>query len=435
MQEELNEKRVKSVKKRKKLGEIGYVVILVTAVLLSILLTFSLTVRYFFSGTVKNEDFYREFEVLSEYIDKNAYFEADAEKMKDAALKAYVANAGDRYTVYYNAEDFKALNDDNKGRYVGIGVTVTVTDVIYEGRALELVEVVVVHEHSPAEEVGLKFGDFIYSVDTAEGEVFADEVGLDVLSSKIKGEEGTEVTITILREIDGIFQKQKVTLERRNVEIKSVGYVVHEQYSDVGIVAVSQFDLNTPAFFTQAFDSLLQQGVDKIVIDLRDNGGGDLNSVVACASYFLDEGDLIISAENNKGDLVKYKARARTYGGNYALCSVTQTDIGKYKSVNTVVLVNENTASAAELLTAVFRDYKLAKIVGVNTFGKGTMQTIYSLDAYGIEGGIKITTDVYFPPCGENYDGVGIMPDVVVESGEGMEDIQLDTAVEILISK
>ena len=435
MQEELNEKRCEGVKKRKKLGEIGYAVILLVSVLLSILLTFSLTVRYFFGGTAKNEDFYRKFEVLAEYIDKNAYFDADAEKMKDAALKAFVSNAGDRYTVYYNAEDFKALNEDNEGRYVGIGVTVTTSAVVYDGAALELIEVVAIHENSPAEEAGLKLGDFIYSVDTPEGEVLADDVGLDVISSKIKGKEGSNVTITILREIDDEFQKQKVTLELRNVEIKSVSYDVYKDCADVGIVTVSQFDLNTPSLLSQAVDSLVDQGVDKIVVDLRDNGGGDLNSVIACASYFLDEGDLIMSAENNKGDLLKYKTRARTYGGSYALCSVTKSDIGKYKSLKTVILVNENTASAAELLTAVFRDYDLAQVVGVKTFGKGTMQTIYSLDAYGIDGGIKITTDVYFPPCGESYDGVGILPDVVVESGDGVEDLQLNTAIEILISK
>ena len=224
----------------------------------------------------------------------------------------------------------------------------------------------------------------------------------------------------------------KVTLERRSVEVDSVSCLIDSQYSDVGIVSIFQFDLNTPMLFSNAVSSLREQGVKKLVIDLRDNGGGDLNSVIACASYFLDNDDLILSAEDNKGDVVKYKARARTYGGRYASCSVTAEDIGKFKNIKVVVLVNENTASAAELLTAVFRDYGLAPIIGVNTFGKGTMQTIYSLDAHGIDGGMKITTDVYFPPCGENYDGVGILPDVVVELDDSAEDNQLKTAIEIL---
>ena len=166
---------------------------------------------------------------------------------------------------------------------------------------------------------------------------------------------------------------------------------------------------------------------------MRNNGGGDLNSVVACASYFLNEDDVIISAEDNKGNNVKYKARPRSYSGTYASCSVLQEEIGMFRSLDAVILVNENTASAAELLTAVFRDYKLAAVVGVNTFGKGTMQTIYSLEERGMEGGIKITTDVYFPPCGENYDGVGIMPDVVVKLDDSGEDNQLKTAVNELI--
>ena len=433
MQEEFNTTTPeKAPHKRLQLGPAGYVALLLAAVIASIMLTFSLTVTYFFDGGAENKDFYRKFEVLTKYIEKNANFDADIESMQDAALKAYVANAGDRYTVYYNADDFKALREDDEGRYVGIGITVAVKDVMYNGDVLSLVEIIKVHEGSSAQDVGLTPGDLIYSVDTLEGEVFADDVGFDVLSSKIKGEAGTEVTITLLRETGGEMQMHKVTLERRSVEVDSVSCLIDSQYSDVGIVSIFQFDLNTPMLFSNAVSSLCEQGVKKLVIDLRDNGGGDLNSVIACASYFLDNDDLILSAEDNKGDVVKYKARARTYGGRYASCSVTAEDIGKFKNIKVVVLVNENTASAAELLTAVFRDYGLAPIIGVNTFGKGTMQTIYSLDAHGIDGGMKITTDVYFPPCGENYDGVGILPDVVVELDDSAEDNQLKTAIEIL---
>lgn len=410
-----------------------FVTLIAVAVMVSALLTFSLTVKYFFGAQSGADSFYKKFEIISKYIGNNAYYDADYDAMEDAALKAYASSAGDRYTVYYNAEDFKALNEDNEGRYVGIGVTVSVSEIEYLGEILSLVEVIKVHDNSPAQDKGIVSGDLIYSVYTENGELFADDVGMEVLSSQIKGEEGTPVTISVLREQGDSYEKLELTLERRKVDVKSVEYSVYEQNSNVGIVTISQFDLKTPELFKNALSALLESGIEKIVIDMRNNGGGDLNSVVACASYFLEEDDLIISAENNKGDVVKYKVRPRNYGGSYASCSVLQEDIGKFKETKAVILVNENTASAAELLTAVFRDYKLAPIVGVNTFGKGTMQTIYSLEEYGIEGGIKVTTDVYFPPCGENYDGVGISPDIVVELEDNGEDNQLQAAVNELI--
>lgn len=434
MQEETNIKIADNAQKKGKGSKtVLCVALLVTVVAVSVLLTFSLTVKYYFGGQSNPDNFYKKFDVLSNYIDSYAYYDADREAMEDAALKAYVSSAGDRYTVYYNAEDFEALNEDNEGRYVGIGVTVSVSEVEYLGEILSLVEVIKVHDNSPAMDKGVVSGDLIYSVHTESGELLADDVGLDVLSSKIKGEEGTQVTISLLRESDDEYEKFEVTLERRKVDVKSVEYSVCDQNPSVGIVTISQFDLKTPELFKSAVSELLANGIGKIVIDMRNNGGGDLNSVVACASYFLDEGDLIISAEDNKGNVVKYKTRSRTYGGSYASCSVHQDDIGRFKSVEAVILVNENTASAAELLTAVFRDYDLATIVGVNTFGKGTMQTIYSLEDRGIDGGIKITTDVYFPPCGVNYDGVGILPDIVVELEDGEEDNQLQAAVNELI--
>jgi len=431
MQEEFEIKDNDNCQRRSRAHRIFVICVTLFAVILvSVLTTFSLTVKYFHTPKNDSDGFYKKFEVLSDYIDGFAYYDADHEAMEDAALKAYAASAGDRYTVYYNAEDFKALNEDNEGRYVGIGVTVSASEAEYLGEILSLVEVIKVHDGSPAYDKGLVAGDMIYSVHAEGGEIFADDVGLDVLSSKIKGEEGTFVTISVLRKQDDEYKKIEFTLERRKVDVKSVEYSVYKP--DVGVVVISQFDLKTPELFKQAVSALKESGIKKIVIDMRNNGGGDLNSVIACASYFLNEGDLIISAEDNEGNVVKFKARQRTYGGSYASCSVSSDDVGKFKDIEAVILVNENTASAAELLTAVFRDYDLAPIVGVNTFGKGTMQTIYSLEQYGIEGGIKITTDVYFPPCGENYDGVGILPDVVVELEDGETDNQLQAAIDQL---
>ena len=418
-----------AVRRRRK--TVAYALGVVAIVLVAVLLTFSLTVNYYCNNSGDNKDLVKKLDVLSDYIEKYAYYDADYAAMEDAALKAFVSSAGDRYTVYYNADDFKALNDGNVGQYVGIGVSVAEEEVVYNDDIITIVEVIQVHEGSHASEVGITAGDMIYSVYTDEGEIFANDVDFDVFASLVKGEEGTNVNISILRMKNEELEKVNLTIERRKVVVKSVLHSIDTD-NKIGVVSISQFDLNTPSLFTESVDAIKAEGINKIVIDMRDNGGGDLNSVVACASYFLNEGDLIMSAEDNEGRVVKHKARVKTLGGEYALCSVANSDIGKYKDLKVVVLVNENTASAAELLTAVLRDYELAPIVGVNTFGKGTMQTIYSLEDHGLDGGIKITTDVYFPPCGVNYDGVGIEPDVIVEYEIGDVDNQLEAAIKLI---
>ena len=408
---------------------IGLVAAFFAVALISVLLTFSLTVNYF--HTAPNNE-YRDLALLKKYIDQYSYYDADHDAMLEAALKAYASSTGDRYTVYYNAEEFAALTEDNEGRYVGIGVTVGEAEAVYLNESVTLIEIVKVAEESPASEVGLLVGDMIYSLYENGEEIFADDVGMEVLSSMIRGEEGTYVELSILRPSENGYDKIDVTLQRRKVENKSVDYAVAESEPTIGVVTVSQFDLNTPVLLSKAFESFSKQEINKIIIDLRDNPGGDLNSVIACASCFVSENDVIISAEDNSGNVITYKALPRTYGPSYSSCNVAKSDIGKFKGFEIAVLINGNTASAAELLAAVFRDYGLATVVGENTFGKGTMQTIYSLERYGLEGGIKITTNVYFPPCGENYDGVGIAPDVSVNKVDGEVDNQLLAAIEEL---
>ena len=408
---------------------IGLVAAFLTVALISVLLTFSLTVNYF--HTAPNNE-YRDLALLKKYIDQYSYYDADHDAMLEAALKAYASSTGDRYTVYYDTEEFAALAEDNEGRYVGIGVTVKEVEIVYMGESIRIIEIVKVADNSPASEAKLLVGDMIYSLYENGEEIFANDVGKDAFSSMIRGEEGTYAEISVLRPSENGYDKIDVTLQRRKVENKSVEYASAANEPTVGVVTVSQFDLNTPVLLSEAFGAFAKRGINKVVIDLRDNPGGDLNSVIACASYFVNEGDVIISAEDNANNVVTYKALSRTYGASYSSCNVAKNDIGKFKDFEIAVLVNGNTASAAELLTAVFRDYELATVIGENTFGKGTMQTIYSLERYGLEGGIKITTSVYFPPCGENYDGVGIAPDIVVNKIDGEVDNQLLAAIDEL---
>ena len=128
---------------------------------------------------------------------------------------------------------------------------------------------------------------------------------------------------------------------------------------------------------------------------------------------------------DNLGNKEVFKVAQSSFAGAYAGCSVSKEDIGKYKDLNCVVLANENTASAAELFTSNFRDYKIATIVGVTTYGKGSMQKIFSLEQFGYSGGVKLTTNMYFPPCGESYDGIGIKPDVEVELSEAAASVNI----------
>ena len=262
------------------------------------------------------------------------------------------------------------------------------------------------------------------------------------------GEEGTRLEITVLRKKAGSadqYDEIAFSAERKKIVSPSVYSHVCETDNSVGIVKITGFDYNTPAQFSEAVDALREKGIEKIVFDLRYNGGGALISVVAILSYFLDEGETIIStkSKNKEPEIIKAGV-VSGYKGSMASCNVNKSDIGKYKDLKVAVLCNESTASAAELFTANFRDYELGKIVGTKTFGKGAMQSTLDLSYFGYEGGIKLTTDMYFPPCGESYDGIGITPDVVVALDESLigknvfdikdaEDNQLGAAINTLV--
>ena len=259
------------------------------------------------------------------------------------------------------------------------------------------------------------------------------------------GEAGTKAEFTVLRKRAGTtseYEERFFSVTRRKIVSSSVYSHVCENDATVGIVKITGFDYNTPAQFCDAVDALRAKGIKKVVFDLRYNGGGALLSIVAVLSYFLDDGDVIMSTQSSNGDTeVLTVGVVSGLKGDKAACNVSRDDIGKYKDLEVAVLCNGSTASAAELFTATFRDYGLGKIVGTSTFGKGAMQTTIDLSYFGYEGGIKLTTDMYFPPCGESYDGIGITPDVVVEIDEALygkniyeitdaEDNQLGAAIE-----
>ncbi len=417
-----------------------FVLLLILAVLITALATFSYTINEFCHVADENSV---KLQTITKLLEDRAYYDADYDEMLDAALKAYVGAAGDKYTTYYTAEEYAALSQENEGNYVGIGVTIQEATVEYLGREVDVLEIVRISPNSPAASSGMLVGDYIYAVEAEDGIKYVDDLGRDLATNFIRGEVGTSVKILWLTASQDGYTIKEAELMREKVYTVSVDFSVSKTNASVGIVTIGQFDLTTPTQLCAAFDSLEKQGISKVVLDLRDNGGGDLRSVIACASYFLESGDAIISTEDKSGAKETQWALRRVYSGTYASCSVYEEDLGKYRDFEIAVLVNGNTASAAELLTAVFRDYDLAPIVGVQTFGKGSMQTLISLEPYGMEGGLKITTNLYFPPNGEGYNGVGITPDIVIEPSEGFDisnateeqDVQLLRAIEELIKE
>lgn len=410
-------------------------------------------------------DYLETFYLIDVLFKNFSIFDVDEEAAMLAAIRAYVGATGDKYAMYYTPEELAAMEAENNGDLYGIGVQVVFD---YDGYFMEIV---LIMPDSPAEEC-LEIGDKVTHVKVdnewvaltdlvAEYKLKAKEIyptytdeeinnvacyeAFQYAIAQIKGVEGSYTEVKVDR--NGVVQEMKI--QRAKVKTVSVTSKVSIRDPKVGIVYISQFDLTTPVQFKDAMDSLISRGCNKFVFDVRNNPGGDLASVVAVLSTLLQKNDVILSTKDHNGTVVVTKCQEVVYNpdSNYSTCNVSLNDIGKYRGYDMVVLANENSASAAELFTSCLRDHELADIVGVKTYGKGSVQSIISLNYYGESyyGALKLTTKLYFPPCGEGYDGgIGITPDYPVElEGIAAEtnfyklteeiDNQLQQAVSVLI--
>ena len=344
--------------------------------------------------------------LLQSIIDKYFLFDEDMTKVEDGIYAGMMNGLDDPYTVYYTKEEYKALNEDTEGKYSGIGATVS------QNPKSKIITIVNVFDNSPAKEGGLLAGDIIYKIDGEE----VTGTDLDVLvKTKIRGVEGSSFTMTVIRGDD---RKQiDLNLTRRSIEIQTV---TSKMLNDgIGYVAVSQFDALTSEQFKSNIESLKSQGMKKLIVDLRGNPGGLLDQVVDMLDYILPEG-LVLYTEDKNGNKEEYYAK--------------NPDELK---IPMAVLVNENSASASEVFTATFKDFKWGKVVGKTTFGKGIVQNVLPL---GDGTAVKITTQHYYPPSGYDLHKVGIKPDVDVDLSDGAvigsdSDNQLGKAVEILKSE
>jgi carboxyl-terminal processing protease len=314
---------------------------------------------------------------------------------------------------------------------------------VYEGETVKMLRIATVQKESPAQKVGILKGDEIVAVKTDDGLVYVNDVTYSEATALIRGEAGSSVGLVVLREVSNQKIELEVSVLREELTLESVDYRVSEIDASVGILTISGFDLTTPTSLKKGMNALLERGIERFVIDLRDNGGGDLSSIVACASYFLNEDDVVLSTKDKNGKETVYTAEVRKRSGEYASCSVLREEIGMYRGYSYAILINGNTASAAELFTATFRDYELAPIVGETTYGKGTMQQTFPLFYFGVSGALKLTVAMYCPAGGENYDGIGISPNHPIEPSEALgtlatyeinveKDNQLSYALDLL---
>lgn len=358
---------------------------------------------------------------LDEIFKSYSYDGINEEEMKAAMLKAYIAATGDVYAEYMTAEEFEAYNSESAGEFVGVGVSIVNSAIEINGYKYRVMEIISVFENSPALENGVRVGDCIMYVGVGDERVSVDMIGYTEALNRMLGEAGTNAEFTVFRpdkKADIGYSEVEFSIERRKVTTESVKYRVSETDAKVGIVNITSFDQTTAPQFRGAVDALLDLGCEYFVFDVRNNPGGALAAIEAVLSYFLDEGDLIVSTEMADGTKEENFVQEKRYASQYEGYNVKKSDIGKYKNLKSVVLTNGNSASAAELFTATFRDYGLAKIVGETTYGKGCMQTILPLDYYGLEGGLRVTSAMYFSKSHTVYHGTGIAPDYPVSLSE-----------------
>jgi len=350
---------------------------------------------------------------IEKLIDTYFLFDEDAEREDpvDWMYIGYVASLQDPYSSYYSEEEYKSLIESTEGEYCGIGVMVSQN--VYTG----LVTVVKVFKDAPADVAGMLPGDIITAVEGME--ISGMDLSL-VVSDHIKGEEGTEVSLTVYRE--SIDDYVDLTMTRRIVQNPTVEFEMLEE--KIGYIALSSFEDVSTAQFIGAVDTLEEQGMQGLIVDLRNNGGGVVNAAEDIADYLIPDGKDIVSFKGKGVEDSTYVAKD-----------------GHQLDIPIAVLVNGESASASEVLTGALKDHGLATIVGTKTFGKGIAQGIFPLPDGSA---LKLTTAYYYVPSGECIHKEGIEPDIVVELDEELEtlveipkedDNQIRAAVEALLEE
>lgn len=337
-------------------------------------------------------------QLIKTYIDKYYLGDINEDDMIESAIKGYVAGLGDEYTEYLTKEEYEELMVDVNGNYVGIGIYMT------EDRYGNTVVLLPI-EGSPAEEAGLKTGDIITKVN---GEDCTD-MDLSLVANKVKGEEGTTVDLEIQRG-EEIINK---TIERRTVQINHIESKVLD--NNIGYIQILAFDDGCSSEFESQLNELINKDVKSIIIDVRDNGGGIVTEAIDIAELFVQKDDNIMIEFDKEGNEEITKAKK---------------DAKINSDIKVIVLANENSASASEILIGALKDNGIAKVVGTKTFGKGVMQEVVPVSSGGA---LKLTIKEFKTPNGNTINKEGISPDIEVEEIEDNDtDEQLQKAIEEL---
>ena len=386
-----------------------FVTALVTALITSVIVynyAISGSLVKYINSSSETSDIEKSINKIKKIIDEHYLGDVDESKLKDGALKGYVEAVGDEYTEYYTKEEMDSFEEDTLGNFTGIGIYMV------KDTENNVIKVLTPIDGTPAYNAGIQPGDIISKVDGVEytGEQMTEA------ANKIKGKVGTTVKLGIIRGTENL----ELEIKRENIKINHVESKTLD--NNVGYLKLSTFDEGCADEFKQKYDEInANQNIKALILDLRNNGGGLVEEALNIADYFTDkDSKLLITVDKKEKEEIR-KAKQ-----------------SKYINVPVIVLINENTASASEILAGALRDNGIAKIVGTKSYGKGVIQEVLTLQ----DGtGIKITTNEYFTPNKTKINKVGIEPDETVNLPETVksvltveekDDTQLQKAQELL---
>lgn len=381
------------------------IIAVVLLVITTAFVTRIITVRQVLSS---NENFGKVI-ILEKYLRENYLYNKDIkdENLEAGLLKGLVAGLADPYSQYLTSDEMKKLTETTTGKFQGIGVIISPDE---DGT----VTVISPIKGSPADRAGVESGDKILKIN---GKDFSAEK-INEASKEMRGEKGTTVKILLLKKKS--LKTKEVEIKREEIKIDSI---IKNKIGDIGYIGITMFDEETGKDFVKALNELTKEGVKGIILDMRGNPGGVVDAAVEIGDAILPK-STFVTLKDNKGEIVQ----------DYKLDD-------KYNDIKMVVLVNEGSASASEILSGAIRDLDRAKIIGKTTYGKGVVQNVISLP----EGdGLKLTTSEYFTPKSKSINKIGIKPDIEVELPENIKgigidymdtDTQLKKAIEIIKEK
>lgn len=381
------------------------IIAVVLLVITTAFVTRMITVRQVLSS---NEDFGKVI-ALEKYLRENYLYNKDIkdENLEAGLLKGLVAGLGDPYSQYLTAEEMAKLSETTTGKFQGIGVIISPDE---DGT----VTVISPIKGSPADRAGVESGDKILKIN---GKDFSAEK-INEASKEMRGEKGTTVKILLLKKKN--LKTEEVEIKREEIKIDSI---LKNKIGDLGYIGITMFDEETGKDFVKALNELTSEGVKGIILDMRGNPGGVVDAAVEIGDAILPKTSFV-TLKDNKGEVVQ----------DYKLDD-------KYNDIKMVVLVNEGSASASEILAGAIRDLDRAKIIGKTTYGKGVVQNVMSLPGGD---GLKLTTSEYFTPSGKSINKKGIVPDIEVDLPDDVEgigidykdtDTQLQKAIEVINEK